>query len=194
MPKGYLQWVELLLASRHVFRYSPCLSFQSSSLCPVPVGSKELTLAWTWSSTRRTRKFPDTPRELKKSGSTLLLWRNCWLNTWTGKINESFFNRCSLTYVLMFGYPMNWMKLLQMMARLCFFVDFQRYSTQWPETVTMMFSMKMTFGLEKTRMGKTDAAAMCALALFSPLPRLRSLHPAGKKTCLGIIDVYKRWT
>lgn len=99
MPKGYLQWVELLLASRHVFRYSPCLSFQSSSLCPVPVGSKELTLAWTSSSTRRTRKFPDTPRELKKSGSTLLLWRNCWLNTWTGKTNESFwkplfFNLC----------------------------------------------------------------------------------------------------
>lgn len=66
------------------------------------------------------------------------------------------------------------------------FVDFQRYSTQCPETVTMMFSMKMTFGLERTRMGKTDGiyldfSTMWALALFSPLPRLRSLRPPGKK-------------
>lgn len=35
-----------------------------------------------------------------------------------------------------------------------FFIDFPRCSTQCPETVMMMFSMRMTSGLERTKMGK----------------------------------------
>lgn len=31
------------------------------------------------------RRFQDTPRGLRRSGSTLLLWRNYLLNTWKGK-------------------------------------------------------------------------------------------------------------
>lgn len=58
----------------------------TSSLCTVHAGSKELTLGLTWSSTRRTRRFLGTRRERRKSGCTLLLWRSCLLNTWTGTI------------------------------------------------------------------------------------------------------------
>lgn len=35
------------------------------------------------------------------------------------------------------------------------FIDFLKYSTQCPKTAMMMFSMKMTSGLDWTRMGKT---------------------------------------
>ena len=50
-----------------------------------------------------------------------------------------------------------------------FFLDFLRYSTQCPETAMMMFSMKMTYGLDWTRMGKKKIDIHKLIIILNPL-------------------------
>lgn len=97
------------------------------------------------------RRFLVTPRGRRRSGCTLLLWRKCWLNTWTGPDDAPnnlhlFFFCCCLNKTVCFPGSLK-----------CF--------TPCPRTSMMIFSMKMISGLTRNKTGKIITHIDVALSL-----------------------------